>query len=178
MKIMFISDIHGIKTNLDKIYKRYRELNCSKLVVLGDLYYLYNNILSNDYDTFYVKDFLESFKDELICIKGNCDSDVDCSTSSFPITLGYTKLSFTNEDIYITHGDTYNHNSWNKKDSILIYGHFHTPFIRKIDSNLYVNTGSISLPRNNSRPSYLIYDRSKFILYDINNNIIDSISLD
>ena len=40
MRIMFISDIHGIKTNLDLIKRRYEELSCTKLVVLGDLYYI------------------------------------------------------------------------------------------------------------------------------------------
>ena len=39
MKIMFISDIHGIKTNLKLIKKKYDKFECEKLVVLGDLYY-------------------------------------------------------------------------------------------------------------------------------------------
>ena len=40
MKILFISVIHGIKTNLPKIKERFEELKCDKLVVLGDLYYI------------------------------------------------------------------------------------------------------------------------------------------
>lgn len=36
MKIMFISDIHGIKTNLKLIKKKYDKFECEKLVVLGD----------------------------------------------------------------------------------------------------------------------------------------------
>ena len=41
---MFISDIHGIKTNLKLIKKKYDKFECEKLVVLGDLYY-HDNIL-------------------------------------------------------------------------------------------------------------------------------------
>ena len=63
MRIMFISDIHGIKTNLELIRRRYEELNCSKLVVLGDLYYIGpRNILNSGYDISYVKE-LPSFSD-------------------------------------------------------------------------------------------------------------------
>ena len=40
MKLMFISDIHGIKTNLEKVKAKFKELNCDNLVVLGDLYYI------------------------------------------------------------------------------------------------------------------------------------------
>ena len=74
MRIMFISDIHGIKTNLDLIKRRYEELSCTKLVVLGDLYYIGpRNIMNDGYDINYVKDFLMDFKDNLICIRGNCE---------------------------------------------------------------------------------------------------------
>ena len=38
MRLMFISDIHGISTNLKKIKMKFDEFNCDKLVVLGDLY--------------------------------------------------------------------------------------------------------------------------------------------
>lgn len=34
MKLMFISDIHGVKTNLPKIKERFQELQCNKLVYL------------------------------------------------------------------------------------------------------------------------------------------------
>ena len=70
MKILFISDIHGIKTNLEKIKDVYQKEKCNKLVVLGDLYYIGpRNKMIEGYDIDYVKNFLESFKDDLICIK-------------------------------------------------------------------------------------------------------------
>ena len=39
MKIMFISDIHGIATNLNVIEKKIKNEKIDKLVCLGDLYY-------------------------------------------------------------------------------------------------------------------------------------------
>lgn len=178
VKIMFISDIHGIKTNLDLIKKRYDELKCEKLVVLGDLYYIGpKNTMRDDYDIKYVQEFLTSFKDNLICIRGNCDSDVDIKVSDFPIINELSLLSINGRDIYLTHGHIYNENNWHNKNSILIYGHFHTPFIKEKDGNLYVNPGSISLPKDDNGPTYLVLEDDKFVIYNLNNQKIIEKSL-
>ena len=174
MKIMFISDIHGIKNNLDKIRKKYHELSCDKLVVLGDLYYIGpRNKIHNDYDIPYVKSFLESFKDDLICMRGNCDSDVDIKVSDFPIINELGLISTESKDIYITHGHIYNENNWQKNNSILIYGHLHVPFIKEKNGNYYINPGSISLPKSDYGPTYLVLEDNKFVIYDINNKKIE-----
>jgi len=173
MKLMFISDIHGVKTNLPLIREKFKEHSCDKLIVLGDLYYIGpKNSMKEDYDIAYVKDFLESFKDKLICIRGNCDSDVDIEFSSFPIINDLSLIHTNQLDIYITHGHLYNENNWNKENSILIFGHYHIPFIKEENNRLFINPGSISLPKNNSNPTYLIWDEKKFIIYDINNQIV------
>ena len=173
MRIMFISDIHGIKTNLELIRRRYEELNCSKLVVLGDLYYIGpRNILNSGYDINYVKDFLMSFKDNLICVRGNCDSDVDIKVSDFPIINELGLISLEEKDIYITHGNIYNENNWQKDNSILIYGHLHIPFIKEKEGNYYINPGSISLPKDDNGASYLVLEDDRFVIYGVNGNKI------
>ena len=173
MKVLFISDIHGIKTNLNKIKEVYQKEKCNKLVVLGDLYYIGpRNKMIEGYDIDFVKNFLESFKDDLICIKGNCDSEVDKMVSDFPIVNELGLISTINEDLYLTHGHIYNESNWNKTNSILIYGHLHIPFIKQIETNLYINPGSISLPKEGNPPTYLIFDEEKFTIYDINDNIL------
>ena len=173
MNLMFISDIHGIKTNLKKIKERYKELNCNKLIVLGDLYYIGpRNQMKDGYDIQYIKEFLESFKDDLICLRGNCDSEVDLMVSDFPIINELSLINIDFHDIYLTHGHIYNKNNWPKENSILIYGHLHIPFIKEEKKNLFINPGSISLPKANNNPTYLIYSNNKFTIYDINDNII------
>ncbi len=173
MKILFISDIHGIKTNPPKIKERFIELNCDKLVVLGDLYYIGpRNTMIEGYDIKAVQEFLESFGDKLICIKGNCDSEVDKLVSNFPIINELGLISTINEDLYLTHGHIYNESNWNHQNSILIYGHLHIPFIKEIETNIYINPGSISLPKSPSGPSYLFYNEKEFIIYDLNDQEI------
>lgn len=171
MKILFISDIHGIKTNLPKIKVRFKELNCNKLIVLGDLYYNGNKMFK-DYAPNYVREFLESFKENLICIKGNCDSEADKLSSNFLIVDELVTIKTTNNNIYLTHGHIYNEHNWNRTNSILVYGHSHKPFIKESKTNIYISPGSISLPRNNIGPTYLYYDENQFIIYDINDHEI------
>lgn len=173
MKIMFISDIHGISTNLDKIKERFNELKCDKLVVLGDLYYIGpRNKMHPDYNISNVEEFLTYFEDKMICIKGNCDSEVDIMISNFPIINELGLIEVDNTELYLTHGHIYNENNWQKTNSILIYGHLHTPFIKEIENNLFINPGSVSLPRQGNLPSYLIYENNVFTIYDIKGGII------
>lgn len=174
MKFIAISDIHGIKTNLPKIKEKFNELKCDKLVVLGDLFYIGpRNQMIEGYDIEYVKDFLNSFKDKIICIKGNCDSEVDSLVCKFPIINELGMISTINEDIYLTHGHLFNESNWSVTYSTLIYGHLHVPFIKSVETNTYINPGSISLPKNGNKPSYLYFDEDEFIIYDVDDNIID-----
>ena len=77
MKLLVISDIHGIKTNLPLIKKKFKEFSCDSLIVLGDLYYNYGRTGQDDYDPEYVRNFLDSFSDKLVCMKGNCDENIN-----------------------------------------------------------------------------------------------------
>lgn len=174
MKLMIISDIHGIKNNLEFIKEEFIKEKCDKLIVLGDLYYIGpRNKMMNDYDISYVEKFLESFKDKLICIQGNCDSEVDLEFSNFPIIKGLSIVKTDTKELYITHGHIFNETNWDRENTILIFGHYHIPFIKEIGNNLFINPGSISIPKDNHKPSYLIFEENKCTIYDIDKEIID-----
>jgi len=179
MKILFISDIHGITNNLNFIEDKIEEEKIDKLVCLGDLYYAgpsYNkNYIINSNE---VLNFLTKYQGILICMRGNCDSLVDIKASDFPISDGISLINTDNIDIYITHGNEYSfekNRKFNRK-GILVYGHEHIPFIKQNENMIYINVGSISLPKNEVA-TYAIYENRKFTIYDINNSIIDSISV-
>ena len=173
MKVMFISDIHGMITNLDKIRERFHSLGCQKLVVLGDLYYAdYYHRLEEDYQPKEVLHFLKSFADKLICIRGNCDSDLDIMESEFPIEEKILHYPIDSYNIYLTHGHIYNERNWKEENSILIFGHYHIPFLEEDKNNLFVNPGSISLPRGNNKPTYLFYNGEEFIIYDMEDHVV------
>ena len=179
MKLMFFSDIQGINYNLNSIKKIIDNNSFDKIIVLGDLYYSGPNY-EEDYqiESKKVKDFLTEYKDNLIVLKGNCDSDVDVKASDFPICNNLVLINVDGLDIYCTHGNEYSM-SKNKKinKGILVYGHEHIPYIKKIDDMIYICVGSISLPRDNNKPTYMIYENKNFSIYDIDNNLIDSIDV-
>lgn len=174
MNLMIISDIHGIKTNLEIIKKKYHEYNCEKLIILGDVFYYWKD--NKDYDPEYIKEFLKEFKNQLICLKGNCDSEINFIDSNIKVK-DLECLTIDNKEVYLTHGHIYNETNWTKENTILIFGHYHFPFIIEKGNNTFINPGSISLPRNNSEPSYLIYHHNKFEIFDIYDNIISTKNL-
>ena len=176
MKIAIISDIHGISKNLDYLKKRFRDLKCDKLIVLGDLLSGPNYLESYNPKT--VINFLNEFRDKIICLKGNCDYHIDVSQFDFEINPGLVNIKIDNYNFYLNHGHLYNYD--NLKDiqnGILIYGHEHKPYIRKVENVLCLNPGSISIPRTSFLESYLYYDNGKFTIYDIDNQIIDEYNL-
>jgi len=180
MKILFISDIHGIDVNLKKIECVVKNKKIDKLVVLGDLYYA-GPTYKQDYEvkSISVKGILTKYADKIICLKGNCDSDVDIKASDFPICNNLSLICVDGLDIYLTHGNEYNfekNRKFNRK-GVLVYGHEHIPYIKKNNDMVYINVGSISLPKNNYKPTYMIYENKKFIIYDIEENIVDSLEL-
>lgn len=176
MKILFIADIHGIKTNLEYIKKTFEKQNCNLLVVLGDLYHSY--IKHPDVDPLAVKDFLESFQDKLICMQGNNDTVSDQIKSNFPILSDLSVIYINNIPIYLTHGHRYNMKDHKKlKSGVLIYGHEHIPYIIQDEHMIYISTGSISIPRNKKLPTYTIFENNMFTIYNIKDEIIDSITI-
>ena len=178
MKILFFSDMHGISKNLDKLRMLIEEKKFDKIVCLGDIYYAGPSYIKNqDYDSNKVLKFLMDYNDRLICLKGNCDSDVDIRASDFPICSNLALINVDGLDIYLTHGNEYNKNKNRKfyKKGILVYGHEHFPYIEVIGDMTYINVGSISLPRNGSNETYAVYEDKKITIFDIENNIVDSV---
>lgn len=167
MKVLFISDIHGIDININKIEKVIVSKNIDKIICLGDIL--------NPYYSNSVIDFLDKYRGILLCMKGNCDSDLD--EKEYNQISGLYKINLDGIDIYLNHGHEYNIDKSNFDGDILIYGHKHIPYIRKKDKKLYICVGSISLPRDDNGETYMIYENKDFKIYDMDGNIIDEIEI-
>ena len=72
---------------------------------------------------------------------------------------------------FATHGHIFNEVNPLKmpSGSVLICGHFHVPKILKHENYLYLNTGSVSLPKENSWHSYILFDGDRFYWKDLKN---------
>ncbi len=174
MKYLVVSDIHGSLFYASKIIEIMKKENIDKLILLGDLYYHGpRNPLPKEYNPMEVSKLLNSLKDQLICIKGNCDAEVDEMISEFQFNES-VRININNKIFMFTHGHKYNIDKQPDDFDILIYGHFHTGFIRKQNDKLFINAGSMSLPKNETKNSYLIIDDNYIYLKDLeNNNIIE-----
>ena len=108
----------------------------------------------------------------MICVLGNCDIFVNPELEPFPIEGTLAKLQTVYSNIYFTHGHIYSPKNWNNHNSILISGHTHAPSIFETSTNVFINPGSVSLPRNGSKAAYLFCNDNEFTIYDMQNNII------
>lgn len=174
MKLLVVSDIHGSAYYAEKIPEIFEKEKADKIIVLGDLYYHGpRNPLTKDYSPMKVAEILNSLKDRLEVIKGNCDAEVDEMISEFKFKE-HLLLDVNNMKVYFTHGHKNNmDNLPDEKIDMMVYGHFHTGFIVKKDGIIFANPGSISLPKDNTKNSYLILDKESIVLKDIDGNVID-----
>ncbi|MGY0393821.1 phosphodiesterase [Fusobacterium sp.] len=175
MKLFIISDIHGSLYYLEKVMEIFKKGDYDKLVILGDeLYHGPRNPLPKDYSPKDVIQILNGYKDKIIAVRGNCDSEVDQMVLDYPIMSDYALLYLGEKRVYITHGHIYNKENPlpMSEGDILLYGHFHIPMIEKIENRYFFNPGSISLPKNSSKNSFAILDEETFTIKDLDENII------
>ena len=173
MKILIASDLHGSAFYAEKLLERYFNESAEKLILLGDIYnHGPRNQLPKDYNPMLVAQLLNGVKDKLLVVKGNCDSEVDNMISEFSFANDLVILS-GEKSVFLTHGHVYNKDNMPKTNfDAIIYGHFHTGFIEKIEKTVVANTGSLSLPKNNTKNSYIVLEDDEIILKDIDGNEI------
>ena len=176
MKLLIVSDIHGSSYYAKKIEEINKKEKPDKIVLLGDLYYHGpRNDLTQEYNPMEVSKILNSLKEKLLVVKGNCDAEVDEMISKFPFQENI-EMEVNGYNVFFTHGHKYNMDNMPPigiKIDIMMYGHFHTGFITEEYGIIFANPGSISLPKANTKHSYLIFDENKLILKDVAGNLIE-----
>lgn len=174
MKIMIASDIHGSAFYCRKLLDSYQNSDCQKLVLLGDiLYHGPRNDLPKEYAPKEVITLLNDLKNEIICVRGNCDTEVDQMVLDFPVLAGYAVIFDGSHTLYLSHGhNTDELKSKLKNNEVLLCGHTHVPCVSTSDGFTYINPGSVSIPKENSPYSYMIYESGAFSWYDLENQKI------
>lgn len=170
MKLLIASDLHGSSYYANKLKEIIECEHPDKILLLGDLlYHGPRNQLPLDYDTMKVVGILNSYKDNIIAVRGNCDAEVDQMVLDFSISEDYKILEIDGLKLYLTHGHINDKVPY--QDGILLNGHTH---IYQLTSD-YINPGSISIPKVHSEHTYIIYENRTFTLYDIDKNILDTL---
>ena len=177
MKLLIASDIHGSAYYCKKLIDAFYSEEADKLVLLGDLlYHGPRNDLPKDYSPKSVIEMLNSLKESILCVRGNCDTEVDQMVLDFAILADYAYISIDGTDIFATHGHVYNENNLPKLKNfdILVHGHTHVPVCKIIGDITVVNPGSVSIPKENSVQGYMIFENGIMTWKDVDGNIVDT----
>lgn len=185
MKIMFASDIHGSAFYCRRMVEIYKESGASRLVLLGDiLYHGPRNDLPRDYSPKEVIAMLNPLKDQILAVRGNCDTEVDQMVLEFPILADYGFILAGDKCIYATHGHIYNENSLPpiQNGDILIHGHTHLLEAKKITTEsgmeiTILNPGSVSIPKGGNPNTYGMLEDGRFSILTLDNEIVKAIEL-
>ncbi len=184
MKKLFIaSDIHGSARFCRLMLEAFERSGSEKLLLLGDLlYHGARNDLPDGYEVKQVFAMLNEYKDRILAVRGNCDSEVDQMVLEFPIMAEYAVITLeapadgsdSKKDeriitVFAHHGHHFDESRPMPlgMGEIMLCGHTHVPKDADHGSFVYLNPGSVSIPKGGSRHSYMIYEDGAFSWYDL-----------
>ena len=160
MKIVFASDIHGSEKYCKALLEAFEREGADKLVLLGDiLYHGPRNPLPEEYNPQAVVELLSAVTDKIICVRGNCDAEIDCALLPFPLP-DYFGIFTDGLNIYVSHG--HREAPPLKSGDVYITGHTHVQLNTDEDGFIHLNPGSVSLPKEDSARGYILYENRKF----------------
>lgn len=167
MKFMVASDIHGSAFWCRKLREMLERESPDKLILLGDLlYHGPRNPLPDEYAPKEVAAMLNDARELIVAVRGNCDSEVDQMVLAFPCMADYAiVLDEQARTIFCTHGHVHTPEAPPAlpKGSVFLSGHTHVKTHEERDGILYVNPGSVSIPKDGSH-SYAVYEDGAFAL--------------
>lgn len=178
MKYLIVSDIHGSLPALEKVLEYFHKLNCDMLCILGDiLNYGPRNRIPEGINPQEIAARLNEIADQIIAIRGNCDSEVDQMLLQFPIMADYALIVDNGKRIFLTHGHIYNEEQQPKgKHDCFFYGHTHLWKLEKTeDGKMICNTGSVTFPKGGKEPTFAIYENGKISIHNLQGDILKSI---
>ncbi len=175
MKLFVASDIHGSAHYCRKMIEAYDREKPDRMLLLGDiLYHGPRNDLPEEYAPKKVIEMLNERKNDIICVRGNCEAEVDQMVLEFPVLADYGVFDLGKRILYATHGHIYNQKNPLplRKGDILIHGHTHVPKFKESDGIYYMNPGSVSIPKKDSHHGYMTIENGEFIWKDLSGTVM------
>lgn len=161
MKLFIASDIHGSKEYCGRLMEAVKRENPDKILLLGDLlYHGPRNNLPSGYAPKEVADMLNAIKGKILCVRGNCDTEVDQMLLEFPVLADYAMICWEGMTIYAAHG----HHDFPALEpgDVVLSGHTHVPADYAKDDVRYLNPGSVSIPKEDSWHGYMVLEDGEF----------------
>lgn len=180
MKLLIASDIHGSAWYCGKLLEAYEKEGAQRMLLLGDiLYHGPRNDLPREYAPKEVIRMLNERKQEIYCVRGNCEAEVDQMVLEFPVLADYMVLFAGETAIYATHGHVYNEKNLPpmKPGDVLLHGHTHVLRADRVGDILILNPGSVSIPKEGNPPTYALLEDRVFQIKDFEGRVVKEVTL-
>ena len=177
MKMLIASDIHGSAYYCRKLLDAWDREKPERVLMLGDLlYHGPRNDLPEEYNPKEVLGMLNARKESILCVRGNCDTEVDQMVLEFPILADYAWIAADGCRVFATHGHVYNTKNLPplRAGEILLHGHTHVPAWEDHGTFRYYNPGSVSIPKGDSQPMYMMLEDGAFTWKTLDGEVLHS----
>ena len=181
MKLLIASDIHGSAKYCRELLAAYGREQAERMLFLGDiLYHGPRNDLPDGYAPKEVIAALNERKNDILCVRGNCDTEVDQMVLSFPLMADYALICSGKTRLYATHGHIFHpdHLPPLQPGDILLYGHTHIPAWEKRGGILCLNPGSVSIPKAGSGRGYMVFSEGVFEWKTLSGEVYHTLEID
>jgi putative phosphoesterase len=181
MKLFFASDLHGSLPATKLMLEKYKASGASHLIILGDiLNHGPRNPVPEGYQPASVAEMLNHYSDEIMAVRGNCDSEVDQMLLDFPMQEAYSWILLENGcRIFLTHGHLYHSDKRPalKNGDVLAYGHTHIPVAEQNKAQFIYNPGSITFPKGGYPASYGVYEDGTLTVLSFADEILKQVTI-
>lgn len=174
MKWMVASDIHGSAKYCGELLDAYEREKTDRLLLLGDLlYHGPRNDLPEEYAPKMVIAMLNAKKNQILCVRGNCDAEVDQMVLEFPILADYCMLDLGTKLVYATHGHLTSAEQLPplREGDLFLQGHTHVPMNEVKNGIRCMNPGSVSLPKQDSWRGYMILETNRAVWKELDGTV-------
>lgn len=176
MRIGIISDIHGYPEKFKKALGVMED--CHMILCAGDiLYHGPRNPILDGYDPQGLAEEISKNKIPMLIARGNCDAEVDLMVLKLPIFIPSILYEVDDIRFMVVHGHDMDQDKLREiakiyKVNIMITGHTHIRMHETYDSTLFINPGSIGVPKGDGIPSVAIYENRAVKFVNIENGDI------
>lgn len=177
LPLFIASDLHGSAVYTEQMLSAFHREKADRMLLLGDiLYHGPRNDLPEGYAPKKVFAMLNACRDQILCVRGNCDTEVDQMVLDFPVLSDYALVVRGGVTLYATHGHVYHpdHMPPMRKGEVLLYGHTHVPDFGEKEGIFYANPGSVSIPKNGSSRGYMLLSGRTLIWKTLDGTIVRS----
>lgn len=193
MRYLVLSDIHGGADEVVQGLSFFEKHKCDAIILLGDLLnHGPRNIVPQSYNPPKVAEALNNYRQKIISIRGNCDSEVDGMMFKFPCNApyGYVLVSTPSkiQKIFLTHGhlhplaDQDESKSQENMDKlglssgdIVMSGHTHVSGVFKLSNGLVnINPGSTTIPKGGTAAGFGLILEDRIELRTLQDELVDT----